>query len=98
MRTSKVKVSGEGVWIWEEPEAPARLQDRLRPGQRVPLKVLRRLSDGRMLAKVSGVQVILEAELPLSVGGTYWAVVGHLGDPIALRICKAGGHGVDVLC
>jgi len=97
MRTSKVRTSGGGIWVWEEPEAPSRLREHLRPGQRVPLRVLRRLSDGRMLAKISGVQVVLKADVPLSAGHTYWAVVGHLGDPIALRICRAEGRGVDVL-
>ncbi|HIE03676.1 MAG TPA: hypothetical protein EYP61_02835 [Candidatus Latescibacteria bacterium] len=98
MRTSKVKTSGGGIWIWEEPKAPARLRGQLRPGQRVPIRALRRLSDGRMLAKVLDVQVILEADFPLAVGDTHWAIVGHLGDPIVLRICKTEGQGIDVLC
>lgn len=74
-----------------------RLKERLRPGQRVLVEVMRRLPCGRMLAKVSDVLVVLEAELALSVGETYWAVVGHLGDPIVLRICKVEGR-VDFIC
>lgn len=73
------------------------MRERLRPGQRVLLRVLRRLGEGRVLARVMGLQVVLESELPLSVGDTHWAIVGHLGDPIILRLCKAEGRGVDVL-
>lgn len=82
-----------GIWLRDD----ARLRERLRPGQCVLLKVLRRLSDGRMLARMSDVKVVLEADVPLSAGHTYWAVVGHLGDPIVLRICKVEGR-VDFIC